>query len=409
MEGRPGLVARDVHCGGKELALQPSSLGGHASMLDRVLHTSRDLTVRTQARRDGHALFFCDLRPLPLVAESPPNVSPTLGARGPAVLSPGGDPALDRIYRANRTRGGSTSWSRPLPTASVVVPTFNRAALLPKVLQALMEQDYDGKYEILVVDDGSRDATPYVLEEWARRHPSWLRVFRQDNAGPARARNRGAVEAGGQFLAFIDDDCVAENSWLRRLERALEEAGAAAVGGAVINREETWVGRYINRERVIDHVVAPDGTVKELITCNAGVRADIFSRLGGFDEAIRVAGGEDTEFSLRLRAAGLRIVSAPTARVHHDSRVDLSGYLRMIYRHGRGRRRLGEQFPAYSLGMPHLRLLWLTWPFRSWIRRDYFRYRNAGVPASEALRYVLLRYLENIVRMAGYIRGACDA
>jgi GT2 family glycosyltransferase len=269
-----------------------------------------------------------------------------------------------------------------------------------------MEQDYDSTYEVLVVDDGSRDATPSLLEEWARRYPSRLRVFRQGNAGPARARNRGALEAAGVFLAFIDDDCVAENSWLRRLQCALEETGAAAAGGGVVNREDTWVGRYINREHVIDHVTSPDGTVKELITCNAGVRADIFRRLGGFDEAIRVAGGEDTEFSLRLRAAGLRIVSAPAARVHHDSRMDLSGYLRMIYRHGRGRRRLGEQFPAYSLELPYLRLVWLTWPLRPWIRRDYFRYRHDAVPASEALRYIILRYLENIVRVAGYIRGS---
>ena len=293
-----------------------------------------------------------------------------------------------------------------MPTASVVVPTFNRAALLPKVLQALLEQDYRGEYEILVVDDGSRDATPNVLEEWAGRHPSRLRVFRQDNAGPARARNRGAGEAGGRFLAFIDDDCIAEDSWLRRLEQQLEEAGAAAVAGAVINREETWVGRYINREHVIDHVLSADGTVQQLITANAGVGADIFTRLGGFDEAIRVAGGEDTEFSLRLRAAGLRIVSAPAARVHHHSPVDLGGYLRMIHRHGRGRRRLGERFPAHRVSLPALRLAWLTWPFRSWILRDYRRYRRAAMPAREALRYVLLRYLENITRMAGYLRGS---
>jgi GT2 family glycosyltransferase len=269
-----------------------------------------------------------------------------------------------------------------------------------------MEQDYDGHYEVLVVDDGSCDATPRVLEQWARRHPSRLRAFRQDNAGPARARNRGALEAGGLFLAFIDDDCLAEQSWLRRLHRALEETGAAAVGGGVVNRDDTWVGRYINREHVIDHVALPGGTVKELITCNAGVRADIFSGLGGFDEAIRVAGGEDTEFSLRLHAAGLRIVSAPAARVHHDAQADLSGYLSMIYRHGRGRRRLGQRFPAYSLDVPYLRLIWLTWPFRSWIRRDYLRYRHEAVPTSEAIRYVILRYLENIVRVAGYIRGS---
>lgn len=285
-----------------------------------------------------------------------------------------------------------------------MVPTFNRCALLPRVLEALLTQDYEGEYEILVVDDGSRDSTPQVLEEWARRHPSRIRAFRQDNSGPARARNRGALEASGPFLAFIDDDCVPERSWLRSLEQALE--GSAAAAGAVINRAEGWVGRYINRESVINHVISPDGTVTELITLNAAVRSDIFRGLGGFDEAIRVAGGEDTEFGLKLRAAGYGIAHAPGARVYHESRAGLVDYLRMIFRHGRGRRRLGERVPAYRLSVPHLRVIWLLLPVRTWMVMDYWRYRRGGVPRGEALAYVGLRYLENIVRMAGYIRGS---
>jgi GT2 family glycosyltransferase len=267
-----------------------------------------------------------------------------------------------------------------------------------------MEQDYGGEYEVLVVDDGSRDATPQILQEWAHRYPSRLRVFRQDNAGPARARNRGALEAGGELLAFIDDDCVPERSWLRCLEEAL--SGSAAAAGAVVNRAEGWVGRYINRESVINHVIRPDGTVAEWITLNAAVRADVFGGLRGFDEAIRVAGGEDTEFGLRLRAAGYRIAYAPGARVYHDSRAGLVDYLRMIFRHGRGRRRLGERVLTYRLNVPYLRVIWLLWPIRAWMARDYWRYWRGGVPRGEALAYVGLRYLENIVRMAGYIRGS---
>jgi GT2 family glycosyltransferase len=177
------------------------------------------------------------------------------------------------------------------------------------------------------------------------------------------------------------------------------------VAGAVINREDDWVGRYIKQESVIGHVLSEDGSVTEFITANVGVRAHVFREMGGFDEAIRVAGGEDTEFSLRLRAAGHQIVYAPDARVLHESRVGLSSYLRMIFRHGRGRRRLGERFPAYRLRFPHLRLLWLAWPLRPWVLKDFLRYRSAAIPATDALRYVLLRYLQNLARVAGYIRG----
>lgn len=280
------------------------------------------------------------------------------------------------------------------------------AALLPTVLDSLVRQDYQGEYEILVIDDGSHDATPEVLEEWSLRFPGRLRVFRQRNSGPASARNKGAREAKGDFLIFVDDDCIAEPTWLRSLQSVFEETGAAAVAGAVVNPDDGWVGRYVNRESIIAHVLSRDGLVQELITGNAGVRAEVFKKLGGFDEAIRVAGGEDTEFSLRLRAEGHRIVPAPEARVHHQSRMDLVAYLKMIFRHGRGRRRLGERFPAYHLKFPYLRLLWLLWPIRSWILRDYLRYRTQAVSRIETIRYLSLRYLENITRVAGYLRGS---
>jgi len=289
--------------------------------------------------------------------------------------------------------------------ASIVVPTYTRAGLLPKLLESLVNQDYEGEYEVLIVDDGSGDGTPEVLGEWSRRFPERIRVFFQRNSGPAAARNRGAQEAKGRFVAFIDDDCSAEAGWLRSLEETLEGTGAAAAAGTVVNLERTWVGRYTNRESVIDHVVSTDGSVAEFITANACVRIEIFKEIGGFDEAIRVAGGEDTDFSLRLRSAGYRIARAQRACVNHSSYQTCVEYLRMIYRHGRGRRRLGERFPGYRIRLPLLRLLWLAWPLRGWPIRDYGRYRAGDVPRRECLQYLWLRYLENIVRITGYMRG----
>lgn len=288
---------------------------------------------------------------------------------------------------------------------SVVIPTYNRSAQLRSLLDGLMRQDYDGEYEVIVVDDGSRDDTPSVLESWTRNHPDKIRAIRQGNSGPARARNRGAADSCGRWLAFVDDDCVPEATWLQALELVFESTRVAAVAGGVINREEDWVGRYINRESVIDHVRAEDGTVREFVTANAAIRADVFRSLQGFDERIRVAGGEDTELSLRLRTLNHKIAYAPEARVHHASRAGLLDYLRMIYRHGRGRWWVGKSFPEYRLAAPYLRLVWLCWPFRRWMVGDYVRYRRSQVPIVESLSYVALRYLENVVRMAGYIRG----
>lgn len=290
-------------------------------------------------------------------------------------------------------------------SATIVVPTFNRAGVLAECLEAVLNQQYDSDYEVIVVDDGSRDETPSLLEEWRAEHSARLSVFRQENSGPAKARNRGAREARGKFLAFIDDDCVAEPLWLASLVGTIRSAGGSAAAGAMINRESTWVSRYIVKEVVIDQHLAADGNVRDLITGNFCIRADVFHRAGGFDEQIRVAGGEDTEFGFRLQSLGYRIAYAPKARVRHRSHLILSDYLRMIYRHGRGRWRLGERFPEYRIAWPYLRIIWNAWPARAWMVRDYFRYREMGTPRAEAGGYILLRYLENLVRIAGYIRG----
>ncbi|MGH9460053.1 MAG: glycosyltransferase [Vicinamibacteria bacterium] len=289
--------------------------------------------------------------------------------------------------------------------ATVVVPTYNRAARLSKSLEALMSQDYGPGYEVVVVDDGSDDQTPQVLADWCRRYPNQVRAFRQENAGPARARNHGARAASGQFVVFIDDDCVADRSWLRNLVGVADQRKAAAVAGTVVNGDDGWVGRYVNLESVIDHVFSERGEVKEIVTGNFGVRNDVFRALNGFDEEIRVAGGEDTEFGLRLVAAGHAIAFAPEARVYHPAIGGVLDYLRMIFRHGRGLRTLSKRFPRYRIRFPLLRCLWVLWPIRAWLIQDYLRYRRQGVSVLESTKYLLLRYLENPARLLGFMRG----
>src|SRR5947209_429690 len=86
---------------------------------------------------------------------------------------------------------------------SVVIPTYNRAAYLRQTLASVLTQECQD-FEIIVVDDGSTDATPVVLESFGGK----LRVFHQKNQGPGAARNLGASNAGGEYIAFLDSDDV---------------------------------------------------------------------------------------------------------------------------------------------------------------------------------------------------------
>ena len=92
-----------------------------------------------------------------------------------------------------------------LPSVSVIIPAYNAAPTIGKALRALRAQSYAGRLEVVVVDDGSSDETSSII----RTFPE-VRLVVQQNAGPARARNRGAAEASGYILLFTDADCVPE-------------------------------------------------------------------------------------------------------------------------------------------------------------------------------------------------------
>src|SRR5690242_8571974 len=117
---------------------------------------------------------------------------------------------------------------------SVVVPTFRRPALLDRCLRALSGQDL-GEFEVIVADDEAAPATRARVAAWARRFPAPLRYLAVTGPhGPAAARNAGWRAAHGEILAFTDDDCVPEPSWLREGLAALAGGAAAASGRVVV-------------------------------------------------------------------------------------------------------------------------------------------------------------------------------
>jgi len=110
---------------------------------------------------------------------------------------------------------------------SVVIPTHRRPETLFRVLDALGRQEGPPAFEVVVVDDGSRDSTPDRLRAYRSLYP--LRCLSQENSGPARARNRGVVESRGDVVVFLGDDTVPEPAFLAVHARAHSEHAAAPV------------------------------------------------------------------------------------------------------------------------------------------------------------------------------------
>ena len=222
---------------------------------------------------------------------------------------------------------------------SVVVPTFRRPAVLQRTLAALLAvEEGSGPFEVIVVDDGSGDETPRVVEATADAR---LRFFTQPNRGVAAARNLGVRHAAGDLIVFIDDDIVVPPSFLRAhlethrrfpgalingrwdFEPELHEALQSTAFGRFRLEVEDWVKDGIGMRPLDDGFLEPEAVT----ACNLSLSREAFDRVGGFSEDFPFAGAEDQEFSVRARRAGLRFVFDPRLRVwHNDHRVTLEQF-----------------------------------------------------------------------------------
>jgi GT2 family glycosyltransferase len=209
------------------------------------------------------------------------------------------------------------------PAVSVVVATYNRSHLLDRLIAALESQQGPYPYEIVIVDDGSSDATPDVLRSLARRSTHDVRAIHLDtNRGPAAARNEGWRAARAPLIAFTDDDCVPQPEWLASLVRALANADIVQ-GRTIANPGQERHGVFAWTPEV-------DAVSGFFETCNIGYRRDVLDAAGGLDERFTSLGGsnhhryvapiwgEDADLGWRAKAAGATVAFSSEAVVLHD-------------------------------------------------------------------------------------------
>jgi glycosyltransferase involved in cell wall biosynthesis len=186
------------------------------------------------------------------------------------------------------------------PRVSVIVPVFNGASTLPDAIASIRAQDVP--VEIIVVDDGSTDETPQLLESMDD-----VVAMRQDNRGPAAARNNGIVFARAPLVAFLDDDDVWMPGTLAHHLQLIEQRANAAVilGFTAFESLDPQLGTWnpVAEPRLLYHLGASLS------------RRDTFDRIGMLDPELRSS--EDVDWFLRVRDAGLEIVTTSrVAQIH---------------------------------------------------------------------------------------------
>ena len=223
------------------------------------------------------------------------------------------------------------------PVFSVVIPSHGRPGPLSACLRAVLGADFPpDRLEVVVVDDGNADRLEaQVALPAGPVDIRWLRL--PENAGPAGARNEGARAARGTYLAFIDDDCLADRAWLTRLHAALEANPGTAVGGRVI--DGSGGNLYCAADQAIldeayAYYNADPSHARFLSTCSLAVPAGAFRDFEGFDPAHRTS--EDREFCARWLAGGRRIVYAADAVVVHAATSSLGRFWRRHFAFGEG-------------------------------------------------------------------------
>jgi len=209
-----------------------------------------------------------------------------------------------------------------VPELSVIVPTFNRAEILAKCLRALAEQSCSrDRYEVIVADDGSTDATPDVARREMDRGGLRVRYLRQENAGANTARNRAIRTSAARLVLLINDDTIATKEMLA--EHLATHAEYAAPGVAVLGR--VTVSPHLPPSRLaklhLDRAFARLGDQVEhdwraFFTCNVSVSRELLLAGGLFEEGIRYH--EDLELAERLSHHGLRVIYRPQALGYHD-------------------------------------------------------------------------------------------
>ncbi len=225
-----------------------------------------------------------------------------------------------------------------LPSASVVVCSYNGSRTIRRCLEALQRLDYPG-CEVIVVDDGSEDQTAAIAAEFP------VRLIRTENRGLSAARNTGWQEARGEIVAYVDDDAYPDPHWLQYLAQTLLENHAGAGGPNLPVPGDGLVAACVTHvPGNPTHVLLSDTIAEHVPGCNMAFWRWALQEVGGFDTQFRIA-GDDVDLCWRLQDLGQTLGFSPGAVVWHHRRGQVRRFWRQQVNYGRAEADLERKWP----------------------------------------------------------------
>lgn len=274
---------------------------------------------------------------------------------------------------------------------SLIVCTYNRWESLARTLESVAVSKLPDavSWEVVVVDNNSRDQTQHVVEDFCRRYPERIRYVFETNQGLSYARNAGIRQARGEVIAFTDDDTTVDPTWLHNLTAPLQDDQWAGAGGRIRLGRDFLPPRWMaingpfnlgSSLGQFDRGECPGPLDHPPYGGNMAFRKTMFHKHGDFRTDLGRRGAnmicnEDTEFGERLMAAGERLCYVPSAIVYHE--IKEHRYTKKYFRSywfgfGRsialqaGRELSIWRVPRYCLGEVRRKLRWMSSLNRHW-------------------------------------------
>ncbi|KAA6350518.1 Poly-beta-1 6-N-acetyl-D-glucosamine synthase [termite gut metagenome] len=237
---------------------------------------------------------------------------------------------------------------------SVIIPVFNRPTEIDELLQSLTQQS-SNNFEVIVVEDGSTIPCKKITDKYATQLD--INYYAKPNSGPGQSRNYGAEKSKGDYLIFLDSDCILPENYIQSIKQELQTSPANAFGGPDrAHKSFTTIQKAINYSMTSFFTTGGIRGGKRKMdkfyprSFNMGIRREAYQSLGGFSD---MRFGEDIDFSIRIFKNGYSCRFFPEAWVYHKRRTDLKKFFKQVHNSGIARINLYKKYPE-SLKLVHL-------------------------------------------------------
>jgi glycosyltransferase involved in cell wall biosynthesis len=234
-----------------------------------------------------------------------------------------------------------------MPLISFVIPVYNRPQEIDELLESLSIQSFRN-FEVVIVEDGSSHSSQEIVEHWSSVLTT--RYIIQENAGPGPARNTGAKDASGDWLIFLDSDCLLPENYSTKVATVLKEASFDCFGGPDrahedFNATQKAIGHAMSSRLTTGGIRGGQEKMDKFYprSYNLGVRNKVFQKLKGFSN---MRFGEDLDFSMRLIESSYKTARLPEAWVWHKRRNTFRSFYKQVFNSGIARINLEARHPG---------------------------------------------------------------